>query len=192
MDHHTTTSGRLIVVGDLNIHLNNQNDQKAKQFLDLLSSLSLHQHVSKPTHNHGKTSDAVITRSGDSHLIESLTITPFAFSDHHQISFTLPWTKPNSVRNKITFRKLNSLDINKLESNLQNSSLISNPPPQLNNLIQEYNSTLSDILEDLAPLQTKDVVLRPHAPWYNQQIRKAKQSRRQAERRCSGARRASR
>ena len=43
MNYHTTTSGRLIVVGDLNIHLNNGDDHKVSRFIDFLNFLNLHQ-----------------------------------------------------------------------------------------------------------------------------------------------------
>ena len=40
----------LIITGDFNIHVNNTNDSDACEFLDLLASLGLKQHVIGPTH----------------------------------------------------------------------------------------------------------------------------------------------
>jgi len=169
-------------VGDLNIQLDKM-DRKTSGFKDLLNSLDLLQHVSEPTHDRGHTLDVVITRSGDQGLIESLTIYPFAFSDHHLITYKLPWTKPTSVKKKVTFRNTRSIDIEEFMDKINYSSLVTNPPTDLNAIVNDYNSTLSAILDDLAPQQTKEIVLRPHAPWYNPKIRRAKQHRRQAERR---------
>ena len=46
-----------------------------------------------------------------------------------------------------------------------------------------YRLTLSDIVEKHAPLQHKDIVIRPDTPWYNDSIASAKRKRRQTERR---------
>ena len=55
----------LIITGDFNIHVNNTNDSDACEFLDLLASLGLKQHVIGPTHEGGHTLDLVITRQYD-------------------------------------------------------------------------------------------------------------------------------
>ena len=52
----------------------------------------------------------------------------------------------------------------------------------MEDLIECYNSTLTDILEKHAPLKEKVVRLQPHAPWYNNEIQKAKRERRKWER----------
>ena len=56
------TSEPLIITGGFNIHVNNVNDSDACEFLDLLASLGLKQHVIGPTHEGGHTLDLVITR----------------------------------------------------------------------------------------------------------------------------------
>ena len=66
---------------------------------------------------------------------------------------------------------------------MKTSNLVQSPPTELNNLVQEYDQSLAGILEQHAPLLTKEVVLRPHAPWYNSSIHEAKQAHRKAERR---------
>lgn len=40
---------RLLIVGDFNIHVDNSNDATARQFLDLLDSFDLVQHVRENT-----------------------------------------------------------------------------------------------------------------------------------------------
>ncbi|XP_068704868.1 uncharacterized protein [Montipora foliosa] len=59
----------LIITGDFNIHVNNVNDSDACEFLDLLASLGLKQHVIGPTHEGGHTLDLVITRQYDQSLL---------------------------------------------------------------------------------------------------------------------------
>ena len=108
-DHHITTShsGRLIVVGDLNLHLDNEKDQNASEIRDLMHSLNLYQHVHEPTYDCGHILDVVvITSTDDSSLFEGLSVLSFDRSDHHLLSFTLPWSRPTSVKTKHNFRKI--------------------------------------------------------------------------------------
>ena len=78
--------------------------------------------------------------------------------------------------------KIKDNDIEKLSSDIINCDLLRNPPTELNDLVECYDSTISDIFEQHAPVQEKEIVLRPHAPWYTDSIRQAKQARRRAER----------
>jgi len=49
--HAATTPHEFIITGDFNIHLDNLSDHTTSQFLSLLSSFNLTQHVNFPTHN---------------------------------------------------------------------------------------------------------------------------------------------
>ena len=49
-------------------------------------------------------------------------------------------------------------------------------------LTERYLSELSELINVHAPLITRMVTLRPHAPRYNEELRDAKQLRRQLER----------
>ena len=53
----------------------------------------------------------------------------------------------------------------------------------LDSLTNGYNDALRSTLDDHAPIVEKDIILRPHAPWYTESLRKAKRERRQCERR---------
>ena len=71
----------LIITGDFNIHVNNTNDSDACEFLDLLASLGLKQHVIGPTHEGGHTLDLVITRQYDQ-VIKSAPMIDRFITDH--------------------------------------------------------------------------------------------------------------
>src|SRR6218665_3774003 len=59
-----TTPHEFILTGDFNIHVDDHSDSFAREFLALLSSTNLTQHVSNfPTHNKDHTLDLVITPS---------------------------------------------------------------------------------------------------------------------------------
>jgi len=51
-----------------------------------------------------------------------------------------------------------------------------------NAMVDTYNSTLNDIYNTTAPLQTRWIKHRPWAPWYDENLREAKREKRWKER----------
>ena len=62
------------------------------------------------------------------------------------------------------------------------SDLHLNPETTLNNLVEQYNHTLSSLLEQHAPKKSKTTPSRSPAPWYSSNIKEAKILCRRAER----------
>ena len=79
---------RLLIVGDFNIHVDNSNDTTARQFVDLLDSFNLVQHVSEKTHANGHTLDLVISNAMD-HFVNDVKITDPVISDNLAFHSTL-------------------------------------------------------------------------------------------------------
>ena len=52
----------------------------------------------------------------------------------------------------------------------------------LTTLVSKYNTTLGKIFDDLVPMKSRWITHRPHAPWYNDDLRLAKRIKRRAER----------
>ena len=67
-----SSPGRLVILGDLNFHVDNAADSNAKKFLDLLDLLNFSQHVTSITHKAGHTLDLVITRDSEA-VIDNVT-----------------------------------------------------------------------------------------------------------------------
>ena len=63
----------ILIVGDMNFHLDNKHDLDTKHFISCLQSFGLRQHVNTATHKHGHTLDVVITRDS-SNLVSDLTV----------------------------------------------------------------------------------------------------------------------
>ena len=54
-------------------------------------------------------------------------------------------------------------------------------PRNLDTLAQNYNMTLSQVLESYTPLKTKTIVARPAVLWYKEDLHKTKRLRKQAD-----------
>jgi len=62
------------------------------------------------------------------------------------------------------------------------SSLVLDPPNDVENLVDLCGSTLRDIVYEHASLKTKEMPRIPMHPWYNRNIQAAKRQRRYCER----------
>ena len=51
------TGGRLLIIDDTNFHVEDHTNNEASNFLDLINSYNLTQHVSSDTHRRGHTLD---------------------------------------------------------------------------------------------------------------------------------------
>ena len=68
VDSHASSTGKLLIVGDFNLHMEIPSNPDASRFKDLIFSLNLQQHISTPTHEKGHTLDLVNGRLGMSNL----------------------------------------------------------------------------------------------------------------------------
>ena len=172
------TAEPLVLAGDFNIHVNIMTDNDAAQFLDLLSSIGLHQHIDFPTHTSGNTLGLLISRTLNSNLIQDVRPGTY-FSDHCLALFTINISVPQLSRKKVSFRKTKAIDITAFMEDLSASRLCQDPPSEPVKLVDCYNTTLAGLLDRHAPLKTKTVTVRPQVPWYSEE---SKRARRRAER----------
>ena len=63
------------------------------------------------------------------------------------------------------------------------SALVTNSSSEIEAMAEQYQDTLSNLLDQHAPLTTKTIKVRNMVPWYNDEIKQVKRTRRQLERR---------
>ncbi len=140
---------------------------------------NLEQHITEATHTRGHTLDLVITRENDDFLqhaeVGSL------FSDHFALLCDLKTSKPPLQKERIQYRQLNKIDFNEFNKDLENA-LQTSDALQPNGKVIHYNSSWSSILNQHAPLKSKEIVVREMVPWMNDDILAVKRERRKRER----------
>ena len=171
----------LIITGDFNIHVDVDNHE-SRSFTDLLESFSCIQHVNFSTHLHGHTLDLIISRKSDNIIVGRPWPGPL-LSDHFSVMCELNSVKPHVPSKKMSFRKIGCIDLDSLKCDVANSSLCTDTPDDLTELVTLYNSTLCSILNKHAPLITKTVSSHPQVPWFTEDVRIEKRKRRKAEKR---------
>ena len=175
-----TLDGRpLIICGDFNYHINNSSNSEARQFIDLLESTNLFQHVSGSTHRRGHTLDLIITRNDES-LIKEVEILHATYSDHRVVTCKLNFAKPPRSKILVTCRNNKTFDSDRLKLDLTGklSQLILHQDIS----VDTYNATLGEVYNAHFPLQTRWVTHRPRSIWYTSALRAMKREKRQAER----------
>ncbi len=63
---------RVLIVGDFNIHVDNEKDALESAFIDILNSIGVRQHISGPTHSRNHTLDLIRSHGIDVNGVEIL------------------------------------------------------------------------------------------------------------------------
>ena len=87
MELTSTYACPIIIMGDLNIHLDVTVDPSAVRFQTVIESYGLLQHVSSPTHHAGHLLDVFITRTDIP--VHDVDVQPSDMSDHSFITVTV-------------------------------------------------------------------------------------------------------
>ena len=179
-----TYPGKVIIIGDLNIHVDTHASPGISDFMDVLSSHRLTQHVHESTHEKGHTLDIILTREEDE-LVSDVEIAPFIKSDHDSIHFIVDTGNRSCVGSvpKMT-RDFRSLDDGSFANQLQDS--LSNfhvSQSSVDDIWQTYHSAVTSTLNDHAPVVSRKRSVRRRCPWYTQEVHDLRRERRRAERR---------
>ena len=163
-------------------HVDDTSDAVAANFLGLLESFDLRQHVHSHTHRAGHTLDLVISRSAESILNVTSVDDSSIISDHYTVCADLQFVNPSWERKRIGARKLKAVDIEQFKQDIGLSPLLFDSSSDLQELLHLYNSELSSILDKHAPLKLRMVTIRPAAPWLSEEIKLERRIRRRLER----------
>jgi exonuclease III len=182
LDAQVLSRGRLLLIGDFNIHVDNPTGENVSNFLNLIHSTGLEQHVTKPTHKDGHTLDLCITPNESTYL-KDISVDNLDISDHYSVFIHLSLLKGTHQKHTVTYRKMKAIDVSKFTKDIETSLLTSthNQLP-LMEMISQYNNELHRILDEHAPQKSKSVIQRPNTDWYDDELRAAKQKQRQYER----------
>jgi hypothetical protein len=189
LSEYTTFEKDVIIVGDLNFHLDVPNDNDAKAFTGILDSCGMMQYVNEPTHVRGHTLDVIITRD-NTNLVSDITVLDPGLCDdkgnikrdHFAVSFKANASKPSLERKYVTYRKLRAIDIDSFRQDILNSDLTNIHGSNVDELLDSYSTRLSTLLDIHAPLRSKTITLRPTCPWFTDELHASKHLKRRFER----------
>ena len=142
-----------IILGDLNIHLNDEQSYYTELQNDIINSLGYKQHVSFYTHTAGHILDAVITKF-DSDLILKCVPGKFIF-DHRAVICYLKCHKERPKKQVQSVRRWNK-ELNQLYNDLSKIDLTNEESTSIDTLVEHFEDKLKLCLDKHAPLEQKE------------------------------------
>ena len=170
-------SSKAIICGDFNFHFDDTTSGDSCNFIDLLESGNMIQHVSTPTHRKGHILDLIITRN-DETFIQDLRVLDDVYSDHSVVVCKLNCPKPPPSKVLVNYRANSNLHSDKFSSDLLNSVQQLANTKDLNVSFENCNTALNNVYSTHYPLQTRWVNHSLRAAWFNQDLRVAKSEKR--------------
>ena len=130
----------------------------ASRFRDILSNHSLCQHMLGPTHIDGLTLDLIIIKLTDN-LVSKTTVSEF-LTDHGAVHCDLHLPKPQPLRHSVQYRNYAAIEKEMLRVNIEAPSLCLYPATSAASLLDQYDTTLSALLDKHALVQTRTTTVR--------------------------------
>ncbi len=150
---------KVLIVGDFNIHVDNDKDALGSAFIDILNSIGVRQHVSGPTHCRNHTLDLILSHGIDVNAVEVLQQSD-DISDHYLVLCKLHIIAKavNSTPSYKYGRTITSTTKDFFVSNLPDLSQllsISNSAEKLDDVTETMDSLFSSTLDTVAPLRLR-------------------------------------
>ena len=109
--------------------------------------------------------DLLITREMDT-LISHARILPDPLSEHQVVVCFINLTRPPATRITVTCRKTREIDLDAFQKDI--CSVVSKVSvDELDGVKTAFDDTLRLLLNKYAPEQTRNITLRPNAPWFS-------------------------
>lgn len=173
-----TLSEYIIIAGDINIHME-ENELYSNRFKDILGTFNITQHVDLPTHVHGHTLDVILTFSENPH-ISNLSSEEYDVSHHFLIDFYMDII-PEKIKYKtISFRNTKNINVDQMKNTITDRLHISDDNT-FKDSINCYNRVLQNLLDEHAPLKSREIKIVPDAPWFDWEYENLRKLRRKAE-----------
>ena len=155
------------VVGDLNVHLERPDDVASRKLLQILNEFDLVQRVTEPTHDLGGLLDVVIGPR-DSEPCR-ITVDETGLSDHLLVRWSTRTVCPPPEYKVVKRRDWSGFKRDLFDTRLEESALCLPVAPgkSASDLAECYDTVISGILDDLAPVVERTVRVRAFCPFYD-------------------------
>ena len=120
----SSNSKNIIILEDINMHIDNIDDQETQTLLDSLAAFNLTQYVRIPTHNKGHNLDIIITTTEDDPSQPTNTIAGPYISDHRLFILETSETKLETKIKRHKFNKINENTIHEFCENFNNDRIL--------------------------------------------------------------------
>jgi exonuclease III len=180
----TSSPGKLLLVGDMNVAANKDDDPHVRAYNQILQVNNMLQHVGLPTHVSKNTLDHICTKENEDVLQpSSIRIEKEAgnLSDHAFLVFETSDQKPIVAEKKrIKYRRWPTLDKDSLRRRLSEGLATINAADP--HALVAVSHLCEQLLNEMVPLKTKMVSGKDKPPWYSHDLYIERAKRRKLER----------
>src|SRR6218665_3893179 len=168
MDQFALYNTQLVLVGDLNLHLEDSSLPETMEFVAVLEQFGLKQHVTESTHVSGGWLDVVVTR--DDCQVSDVIVSPPTFSDHGPVVATIPFLCEPLLLTMRRVRRWKRLDRAAFRMALRAHPLFadveSSAQLSTSEMFSKYEDALSGLLDTFAPICNIRSRRCPSASWF--------------------------
>ena len=154
----------IIMLGDLNIHVNDLGDNDAIYLLDAMLSLGFTQEVKSATHRLGNTLDLIFISQFSSIKFNKVMVTDM-LSDHRFVVAELNIGKPKPVCKDIQVRKVTDTAIRQIGEHFEDTSIIN--ASSINEAVHAYEKESERLMDKYCPMKKIKVVNKTRVPWFD-------------------------
>ena len=147
-------------------------NNEASNFVELINSYNLTQHVSSAMHR----LDLIIISSSEE-AVTDVFVQNNALPDiynHFPVHFYLPVNRPKLQEKVITYRKYRQINTYTVQKDIQESILYLTSVLPPGEVVQQYNTVVAELLNKHAAAQNRMVVKLPKPTWYTSDIQEAR------------------
>ena len=160
-----------ILLGDFNVHIEDQTNTDAVVFNETMTALCLEQHILGPTHVRGNTLDLIFMQLSNSFNVSSATSHGY-ISDHCMVSVDINIKKQKYPMETKEIRGKTKLAGPTLARNFTPPEIKENAT--IGEAASQLNTELCKALDAMAPIKSIKFTNRPKHPWFNKYIREQK------------------
>ena len=142
----------MVITGDFNVYINDQEDPDDQIFSKTTSALGLNQHINFSTHRAGNTLDLLFTETSNNVNVLQCKKGP-TLSDHDTVISILSATKPDLSKRTISYHMLEDISTDEMmrSMNLDSLEVITD----LEDLVLSFSNNFQKAQDDNAPLKEK-------------------------------------
>ena len=156
-----------ILLGDFNVHIEDQTNADAVVFKETMRALSLEQHISGPTHVRGNTLDLIFTQLSNNFNITNTTSHGY-ISDHCMVAVNINIKKQKYPTETKEMKRQNKTNWTHPCSKLHTPRF--NENKMIDKAASQLNTELHKALNATAPIKSIKFTNRPKHPWFNKFI----------------------
>ena len=181
MDKMMLKGDSMLIIGDLNLWVDDDKDKEASQFLALMSSYGLNQVVKEPTHRCGHTLDQIYYNEFQLHLShEVVRDVSGVSSDHSPLVIQIPLINTVDMTKQFFYRNIKGIDSEGFQEDIAEMWTTFDKDSSFSDMIKQYMSKGKSLMDKHAPMKLRKLK-RSGPEWMDSEYRKSRSLRRKLE-----------